>query len=206
MTHLGRGHLARDRPPPAGSIGEQSEAFGGAIRDMWTPTCYGNPGKVSDAEYNCDPALTDAGGIHGNSGVPNHAYALLVDGGSFNGQSITGLGLDKAANIWWRAQTAYLTPTSDFTAAADAFEASCSDLVGRPINKVSTQPDGTPTPATTIVAADCMQVANVMTAVEMRVRPGPVQLPAAAGQGHPVAVRQGLRRAASSTPRTSRTA
>ena len=32
-------------------IGEDSPAFGGAIRDMWTPTCYGDPGKVSDAEY-----------------------------------------------------------------------------------------------------------------------------------------------------------
>ena len=69
---------------------------------MWTPTCYGHPGKVTDAEYNCDPALTDAGGVHSNSGVPNHAYALLVDGGTFNGQTISGLGLDKAAAIWWQ--------------------------------------------------------------------------------------------------------
>ncbi len=105
-------------------------AFGGAIRDMWNPTCYGDPGKVTDAEYNCDPNLSDSGGVHSNSGVPNHAYALLVDGGSFNGQTVVGIGIDKAANIWWRAQTAYLTPSSDFTAAADAFEASCADLVG----------------------------------------------------------------------------
>ena len=34
-------------------IGEKSEAFGGAIRDMWNPTCYGDPGKVSDIEYKC---------------------------------------------------------------------------------------------------------------------------------------------------------
>ncbi|MAS54595.1 MAG: hypothetical protein CMJ44_08230 [Pimelobacter sp.] len=152
-------------------VGEKSEAFGGAIRDMWTPTCYGDPGKVSDAEYNCDPNLTDNGGVHGNSGVPNHAYALVVDGGEYNGQSITGLGLDKAANIWWRAQTAYLTPSSDFTVAADALEQSCTDLVGMEINQVSTETNGTPTPADPIVAADCTQVANTMTAVEMRVEP-----------------------------------
>ena len=33
--------------------GESDPAFGGAIRDMWTPTCYGDPGKVTDAEYHC---------------------------------------------------------------------------------------------------------------------------------------------------------
>ena len=55
---------------------------------MWNPTCYGDPGKVTDAEYNCDPTGADAGGVHGNSGVPNHAYALVVDGGTFNGQTV----------------------------------------------------------------------------------------------------------------------
>ncbi|WP_323793935.1 M4 family metallopeptidase [Nocardioides sp.] len=152
-------------------VGEKSTAFGGAIRDMWNPTCYGDPGKVSDEEYNCDPNFTDNGGVHGNSGVPNHAYALMVDGGDFNGQSINGMGLDKAANIWWRAQTAYLTPGSDFVDAADALEQSCTDLVGMEINQVSTETDGGQTPATPIVASDCTEVVNTMTAVEMRVEP-----------------------------------
>ena len=69
-------------------MGEDSTAFGGAIRDMWTPTCIGDPGKVSDAEYHC--ATTDGGGVHSNSGVPNHGYALLVDGGTYNGQTVDG--------------------------------------------------------------------------------------------------------------------
>jgi Zn-dependent metalloprotease len=152
-------------------VGEKSEAFGGAIRDMWNPTCYGHPGKVTDAEYNCDPNLTDSGGVHGNSGVPNHAYALVVDGGSFNGRTVAGIGIDKAANIWWRAQTAYLTPSSDFVAAADALESSCADLVGQPINKVTTAVNATPEAAEPITAADCTSVANAMTAVEMRTAP-----------------------------------
>ncbi len=152
-------------------MGEKSTAFGGAIRDMWNPNCYNDPGKVSDAQYDCDPALTDSGGVHSNSGVPNHAYALLVDGGSFNGQTITGIGLDKAGNIWWRAQSSYLTPSSDFTAAADAFEASCTDLIGASINKLDVTPNGTPTAAAPITAGDCTQVANAVTAVEMRTDP-----------------------------------
>ena len=64
-------------------IGEKSPAFGGAIRDMWNPTCLGDPGKVTDVEYKC--SADDSGGVHGNSGVVNHGYALLVDGGTFNG-------------------------------------------------------------------------------------------------------------------------
>ncbi len=152
-------------------IGEKSEAFGGAIRDMWTPTCYGNPGKVTDAEYNCDPLFTDSGGVHGNSGVPNHAYALAVDGGEYNGETITGIGLDKAANIWWRAQTEYLNPASDFTNAADGLEQSCTDLVGQDINEVSTAINGTPTLATPITATDCDTIAAVTLATEMRTPP-----------------------------------
>ena len=102
-------------------IGEQSTAFGGAIRDMWNPTCYGDPGKVSDAEYHC--TADDNGGVHGNSAVPNHAYALVVDGGTFNGQTVAGIGLDKAANIYFKAQNEYLTETSDFVDHADSLEA-----------------------------------------------------------------------------------
>lgn len=149
-------------------LSEKSSAFGGAIRDMWTPTCYGDPGKVSDAEYRC--GTDDGGGVHSNSGVPNHAYALAVDGGAYNGQSMTGMGLDKASNIWWRAQSAYLTPTSDFADLADGLEASCVDLTGQPINKV-TLGDGEVEPATPITAADCADLAKVIAATELRTEP-----------------------------------
>ena len=150
------------------AIGEKSEAFGGAIRDMWNPTCYGDPGKVSDAEYKCDPLLSDAGGVHSNSGVPNKAYALVVDGGTANGQTVTGLGIDKAAAIWWRAQSAYLTPASNFADAADAWETSCTDLVGQDINVVTTEPDAEEQLATPIAAGDCASVTAAIAATEMR--------------------------------------
>ena len=44
---------------------------------MMTPTAKGDPGKVSDPEFWCDE--TDGGGVHSNSGVPNHAYALMTE-------------------------------------------------------------------------------------------------------------------------------
>jgi Zn-dependent metalloprotease len=150
-------------------IGEQSAAFGGAIRDMWKPTCMGDAGKVSDAEYFC--STDDSGGVHSNSGVPNHAYALLVDGGAYNGVNVTGLGLDKAANLWFYNQTHFLTPSSGFPEMADGLLASCAALTGLPINKVQTAPNGTPQAATPIAAADCEQVANVIAATQLRLAP-----------------------------------
>ncbi|WP_372730178.1 M4 family metallopeptidase, partial [Nocardioides sp.] len=150
-------------------MGEKSDAFGGAIRDMWTPTCYGDPGKVTDAEYHCDPS--DAGGVHSNSGVPNHGYALLVDGGDYNGVTVNGIGLDKAANIFFRTQIAYLTETSDFTDLADGLAASCTDLIGAEINQVSTSDTGGSTPAAPITADDCTEVDAMADAVELRTEP-----------------------------------
>ncbi len=83
--------------------GESDPAFGGAIRDMWNPNCYGDPGKVSDAEYHC--TTDDGGGVHSNSGVVNRTFALMVDGGDDNGVTVPAIGLDKAANLFWHAQT-----------------------------------------------------------------------------------------------------
>nr|WP_281386079.1 Ig-like domain repeat protein [Nocardioides luti] len=166
---------------------EKSTSYGGPIRDMWTPTCYGDPGKVSDAQYKCGPATSDSGGVHSNSGVVNHTYALLVDGGSYNGQTVTGLGLDKAANIFFRAQTNYLTPTSDFADLADALQSSCTDLVGQPINKVRLVPGGSAVAADPISSADCDSVAAVTAATELRLPPTQCNFTAVLAPGSPSA-------------------
>ena len=150
-------------------IGEKATAFGGAIRDMWNPTCNGDPGKVTDTQYKCGAA--DAGGVHSNSGVPNHTYALIVDGGFYNGQAIAGIGMIKAVHIFWRAQSTYLTRTSDFANLADALEASCTDLIGINLQGLST----TSTPAglsgQIITAADCAEVSKAILATELRTNP-----------------------------------
>ncbi|RYB93523.1 hypothetical protein EUA93_03605 [Nocardioides oleivorans] len=175
--------------------GEGDPAFGGAIRDMWNPNCYGDPGKVSDEEYYCDTA--DSGGVHTNSGVVNHAYALLVDGSTYNGVTVPAIGLDKAANIFWQAQLEYLTPTSDFADLADALAASCTDLVGQDINEVTigSSPTGgsqaVPALADPITTGDCAAVQKASEAVELAKDPvqcnfGPLlakNTPALCGEG-----------------------
>lgn len=166
-------------------LGEDSTAFGGAIRDMYNPVCYGNPGKVSDAQYSC--ATTDNGGVHGNSGVPNHGYALLVDGGTYNGQTVTGIGLTKAAHIYWRAQSVYQGPASGFPDHADAIQQSCTDLVGVNLAGLLT---GAPS-GELISATDCAQVAKVALAVELRRVPAQCNFQPLLAQSPPAACATG---------------
>ena len=148
----------------------------GAIRNMMNPTVLGDPGKMSDsAQFRCvtdgwTNPNGDSGGVHTNSGIPNHAYALTVDGGSYNGRTVTGIGLLKAAKIWYRALTVYLTSGSTFLDSYNALIQSCSDLTG----------------TNGITAANCTQVTTALQAVEMNQTwgcAGAVQAPALCPSG-----------------------
>ena len=137
------------------------------LRDMWDPDGFPSPspGSVITSEnYFC--GTSDGGGVHTNSGVPNHAFAMLVDGKSFNGVDIPSIGMIKAANIYFRAMTVYQTPTTNFAQHADALEQSCADLIGQPLTDVFGDPSDQ-----VIAAADCDAVAAAMLAVEMRQDP-----------------------------------
>jgi Zn-dependent metalloprotease len=142
-------------------LGEDAAAFGGAIRDMWDPTCRNHPDRANSPLQTC--SATDSGGVHSGSGVPNHAYALLVDGGTFNGHTVTGIGLIKAGAVWYRALTTYLTPASDFKDAYVALNQAATDLIGTAPNDPRT---GLPS-ASPITAADVQQVNQALLAVEM---------------------------------------
>jgi Zn-dependent metalloprotease len=148
-------------------VSEDSTGFGSAIRDMWHPECRFDPGRVGSPSYVCGDG--DSGGVHSNSGVPNHLYALLVDGGDYNGTTVPAIGLTKAANILWRAVSVYETPVSDFADHADAVEQSCADLIGAPLGEPVVTPPGTwTTSAETIAGSDCAAVATAVAAVELR--------------------------------------
>jgi Zn-dependent metalloprotease len=122
----------------------------GAIRNMMTPNSFSDPGKMSDSAYFvCSDS--DDGGVHSNSGIPNHAYAFMVDGGTFNGKTVTGIGLTKAAKIEFRALTIYLTSGATFLDNYNALNQSCADLIG----------------TLGITSANCTDVSNALLAVEM---------------------------------------
>lgn len=141
-----------DTPAVRWKMGEDVPGFG-AIRDMMNPGAFGDPGKVSDPGYYC--SHFDGGGVHHNSGVPNHFYALIVDGGTYNGQTVAPVGLTKAGKIAYRALTTYLVSGSGFPEAAAAFSRSCTDLVG----------------TAGITAGDCAEVQAALAAVEMAATP-----------------------------------
>jgi Zn-dependent metalloprotease len=147
-------------------IGEQASALSSALRDMWDPNCKNDPGKVTDPLYWC--SSSDAGGVHTNSGVLNHAYALLVDGGTYNGQTITGLGLTKAAHIFWYAQKNYMTSTTDFAAIADILEMSLEDLIDADLLNLTVGPAAPGLYGQVITRADAGELSKVIAAVELR--------------------------------------
>lgn len=129
-------------------LGEDVPGFG-AIRNLMNPRVHGDPEKTSDSSFRC--GSEDNGGVHSNSGVPNHAFALMVDGGSYNGYSISGIGLTKAGKIQYRTLSNYLTSSSTFFDAYRSLRQSCVDLIG----------------TSGISCNDCTQVVNATKAVEL---------------------------------------
>ncbi len=141
--------------------GEDADVFGGAIRDMWNPPCFGDPDRANSPLQVC--AEGDNGGVHSGSGIPNHAFALAVDGGTFNGYTANGLGPIKAGAIWYRALTVYLTPASEFQDAYYAMLLAAGDLVGTtPLDPRTGLPS-----ASALTTADAIEVGKALRAVEM---------------------------------------
>ena len=76
----------------------------------------------------------DNGGVHGNSGIANLAYYLLSQGGSHPRQKtttvVTGIGLSKAARIFYTADTSILTANATFQDARNATAQAAQSLFG----------------------------------------------------------------------------
>jgi hypothetical protein len=138
------------------------EVLSPSARDMWCPAYNRNPGKTSDSSYWCFEI--PSGGAHENSGIVTHAYALLVDGGTYNGQAIQALGFTKALHIYFRAMSVYQTPVSDFADHAEALEVAAADLIGVDLPSLS---DGQPS-GEIITPSDVEQVHKATLAVELR--------------------------------------
>lgn len=123
----------------------------GAIRDMADPWRSYQPDRMTSSDWECDLSFYDQGGVHTNSGVLNKATFLITDGGYFNGQTVTGLGLEKAADIFYALQTNWLTSGSDYLDVSSLLPAACDSLVGNG----------------EIAPFDCQQVRSAIAATEM---------------------------------------
>ncbi|WP_240117053.1 MULTISPECIES: M4 family metallopeptidase [unclassified Streptomyces] len=81
--------------------------------------------------------------VHYSSGVANHFFYLLSEGSgaktingvsydspTYDGSTVTGIGRDKAVQIWYRALTTYFTSTTDYADARVATLQAAADLYG----------------------------------------------------------------------------
>ncbi|SCC19909.1 thermolysin [[Bacillus] enclensis] len=106
---------------------------GDALRSMSDPTKYNDPDHYS-VRYT---GTGDNGGVHINSGIGNKAAYLLSQGGTHYGVNVTGIGTDKVGDIYYRALTQYLTPSSNFSQLRSAVVQSTSDLYGSGSSEVA---------------------------------------------------------------------
>ena len=115
--------------------------------DCWTPA------TPNDAlRYMNDPArdgssldlwTSSAGNVdvHYSSGIANLAFHLLAAGGTHpRGKTstvVSGIGILDAAQIFYRANTVKMTPSTSFADARVATEAAATDLFGAGSNQVT---------------------------------------------------------------------
>ena len=128
----------------------------GAIRDMEDPTSFGDPDRMGSPNYTLDEFEEDSGGVHSNSGVNNKAAFLITDGGTFNGQTVTGLGLEKTARLYYVVETQFLLSASDYADLGTALGQACDNLVG----------------TFSFTASNCVEVREAVTATEMLTNDG----------------------------------
>jgi Zn-dependent metalloprotease len=101
---------------------------GVGLRSLKAPgSAYADPVLGNDPQPShmsaYDGTAEDNGGVHINSGIPNHAFYLAA-------VAIGGTAWDKTGRIWYDALTGRLEPGSDFAAAARATQAAAGELFG----------------------------------------------------------------------------
>jgi hypothetical protein len=123
-----------------------------------------------------DFSFTDQGGVHTNSGVGNKTAYLITQPGvkGFNGRTVTGIGIDKSAAIWYYVDANLLTSSSDYADVGNALKIACRNLTGtKPKNSSGVA-------GAAITAADCNQVNNAILATELAKQPQFNPIPAEA--------------------------
>ena len=97
-----------------------------AIRSLADPTVYGDPAIYKGTHWHdADPAsckpdpngCNDNCGIHYNSGVGNKMFYLLSVGGTFEGETVAGIGVQNAMRVAFDAHRDYWSSNSDYADA-----------------------------------------------------------------------------------------
>ncbi|MBO7687137.1 MAG: M4 family metallopeptidase, partial [Kiritimatiellae bacterium] len=113
------------------------EDSGEPSRSYADPHLYEQPSRYmgSDWASTARPSeYNDWGGVHANSGVQNHFFYLLSEGGKgFNDglefESFEGIGVKKAAQLAYRTLTVYCRPMTDYRDVVSCWQSAAADLV-----------------------------------------------------------------------------
>ena len=119
-------------------IGEDIMKQGGALRSMSNPNLYGQPAYYKGTNWasTSNPTQSnDEGGVHTNSGILNYWYYLISVGKTGTNEksqsfAVTGIGLTDAAHLLFRAESVYLTASSNYAALRTATIQASTDLFG----------------------------------------------------------------------------
>ncbi|MEN3339294.1 MAG: bacillolysin [Acidobacteriota bacterium] len=103
----------------------------GGLRSMENPGTYGDPDHYSKRYLGTE----DSGGVHTNSGIPNHAFYLAIEGGTnrTSGLTVQGVGggnRDQIEKVFYRAFTQLLPSAATFAVARAATIQAARDLYG----------------------------------------------------------------------------
>ena len=122
--------------------------FGQYFRSFSNPSSVGDPDHYS---VRCLPPVCtenfDNGGVHINSSIANHAFYLMVVGGTnrVSGLRVEGVGFEQMSrieSIFYRAFMFYLVPSSNFADAREATIRAARELYGAGSVEEQTVRDG----------------------------------------------------------------
>jgi len=133
--------------PPGGAVGQADYVLGKDIsravrpgvfsgdRSMSNPRLYGDPDHYSGYLRLPNTPAGDNGGVHINSGIPNNAFSLSLEGGINNtaGLIVPGVGganREQIEKVFYRAFTSLLPASATFSTARIATIQAARDLYG----------------------------------------------------------------------------
>ncbi|HEY8981074.1 MAG TPA: M4 family metallopeptidase [Streptomyces sp.] len=108
-----------------------------------TPLRYMDKPSKDGSSYDNWSSSLGSVDVHYSSGPANHFFYLLSEGSgpktvngvaydspSYDGKPVTGIGIQNAAKIWYRALTTYMTSTTNYAGARVATLSAAADLFG----------------------------------------------------------------------------
>jgi thermolysin len=105
------------------------------IRSLENPGLYGDPDHYSNRAILPPDDAHDNGGVHTNSGIPNQAFYLAVEGGTnrTSGRRVQGVGAfnrEQIEKVFYRAFAQLMPSNANFSMARTITLRAAQDLYG----------------------------------------------------------------------------